>query len=123
MFFSFASIAYADVDSSEVVGIYSFARTYTVEDVTSTSQTIVTDNNWFNETSISCTWKSTSGPMSIRVICDIKYNGEWCYYSYGDLTAVTHTANFTINGGEPFRLRVLKLSGNDGDCTFGVTLV
>lgn len=120
---SLFSVAYADKAVAEEASVYSFARNYTVDSVTSSKTKIMEDSNWYDETNIACTWKSTSGPMSVRITCYLKYNGEWFLYSQRDLTAVKGTANFTVNGGEPFRLYVQKLSGNDGACSFGVTLI
>lgn len=117
---SMNSIAVADGESAEPL---SFARNYTVTNVNDTAKQIMRDINVFSEQHITCTWTSSSGPTAIKVYCEIKLDGAWSSYGSETLTAVDQTASFTIKGGEEFRLRVKRASGNYGDCKFGVTLI
>ena len=130
--FSLISVAYADSDSmnkivatdngSNAIEPYGFSKTKTVKKVNDSEKTIIEDSNWYNETTVTCTWASSSGPTSVTINCYIKYNGYWSLYGTRTFTAPQDHANFQINGGEPFRITVIRKSGNDGDCTFKVTL-
>lgn len=120
--FSLISVAYADTAQDNVVSPNSFTRSYTLKSLSSSSAKIVEDNNWYKDTTITCTWKSSSGPSSVKITCYIKYNGQWSYYGSRTISNIGDTVSFTISGGEPFRLYASKISGNDGDCMFSVAL-
>lgn len=120
--FSFISVAYADTAPNNEVAPMSFIRTYKNIYVSNTSAKILQDSNWYSETTINCTWDSIEGPSSVKISCQIKYNGEWYDYSSRTISTIGNTVTFTIKGGEPFRLYVKRLSGNDGKCNFTVSL-
>lgn len=117
---SMNSIAVADGESAEP---YSFARNYKVTNVNDAPKQIMQDINAFSEHHVTCTWTSSSGPTAVTVYCEIKLDGAWSSYGSKTLYAVDDTASFTIKGGEEFRLKVKRASGNYGDCKFGVTLI
>lgn len=120
--FSLISVAYADSNSENDFVTYDFIRNYSLDSVTSNGTKIVEDNNWYKDTTVTCTWKESGGPMSLIITCHIKYNGQWSFYSSGTLSKVGDSVSFTISGGEPFKLYAIKASGNDGSSNFTVAL-
>ena len=106
---------------------YPFLRTKTVTNLGATAyKTIIEDNNWYDETTVVCTWKSSTGPSHLEVVCEIKENNEWIYYGARGMPTIGSVISFTISGGNPFRLKVIKvITGDgapDGDCVFSVSL-
>ena len=93
-----------------------FVRTYEIYVQTNVFYDFFYDSNWWGETDLTVTFKSTEGPTSITV--GVRDNDG---YSSGKTLSLGQAASFNINPSS-FRIMATKESGPNGNVTLVVTL-
>lgn len=93
-----------------------FVRTYEIYVEKNVFYDFFYDSNWWGETDLTVTFKSTEGPTSISI-------GVWDNDGYdADKTlSVGQAASFNINPSS-FRIMATKVAGANGNVTLVVTL-